>query len=185
MGRLPLRRNEWLMLIVLFVLSIGLRPLLTRILPHIVPGSTEVRVFRVTDGQSTLSPQLRGGAWGVEVSGLGAVWTIGATRGGLSRLDGDHWTRYGRVEFGSRSDWMRGGFALRDEEVWGATDEGVVRFDGRSWRLYRDALKTNRPSAIMAGRSGIWVIDDDGNLSHLEGDRWSIRNLKGSLPGAP
>ena len=69
--------------------------------------------------------------------------------------------------------------------MWGATDEGVVRFDGRSWRLYRDALKTNRPSAIVAGRAGVWVVDDGGNLSHFEDGHWNIRNLKDILPGAP
>jgi len=79
---------------------------------------------------------------------------------------------------------VRGGFALPGEEVWGATVEGVVRFDGQSWRLYPDALKAHSPLKTVAGRSGVWVIDDDGNLSHFDGSTWKIQSLNSILPGA-
>lgn len=134
MARLPLRRNERLMHVLLFVVPIGLGALFTRIVPRITPSVSDTRtVFYLRDGVWRPSPQVPGGAWGLHISSRGAVWTIGATCGGLSRLDGNRWTRYGKTDFGSRSDWIRGGVALRDEEVWGATDEGVVRFDGQWW----------------------------------------------------
>jgi hypothetical protein len=100
-------------------------------------------------------------------------------------VDGDHWTRFGKEQFGTRTDWMRGGFALRDKEVWGATDQGAVHFEGQSWRSYPEALKTNRPFATVAGRSGVWIIDRDGNLSHFDGNNWTIRSLNGVVPHAP
>jgi tetratricopeptide (TPR) repeat protein len=160
--------------------------LLHRAFPLVSPNLSDARgVFHFKDGVWTPSPQVPGGPWGLEVSNHGAVWTIPVSGGGLSRLDGDRWTHYGSRQFGSSTDWLQGGFALRDEEVWGATGEGVVRFDGQSWQVYADALKTGEPAATVAGRSGVWIIDDEGNLSHFDGSNWTIQSLTGVLPAAP
>jgi hypothetical protein len=97
------------------------------------------------------------------------------------RLEGDHWTRYDHRDFGSHSDWMRGGFAVRGREVWGAAIDGVVHFEGNSWRPYPEALKTHWPTAIVAGRSGVWALDQEGNLSHFDGTKWTIRSLADAM----
>lgn len=141
-------------------------------------------VYRFKDGAWTAAPPVPGGAWNLQVSEKGTVWTDPATRGGLGRLDGDHWAWYGPRDFGTQTTWVRGGFALLREEVWGATDEGVVHFDGERWQVHPSALKTDRPAAIVAGRSGVWVVDDDGNLSHFDGANWSIQAL-GEVMSAP
>ncbi|HEY1185494.1 MAG TPA: tetratricopeptide repeat protein [Bryobacteraceae bacterium] len=158
-----------------------LRPL---VLPRVMPYFRASRaVFHFKDGAWTPTPQVPGGAWGLEVSSRGAVWTI-SIKGGLCRLDGDHWTHYGKNQFGSHADRLHSGLALRDEEVWGAIGEGAIRFDGQSWRLYTDAAKTHAGFDMVAGRSGVWIVDKDGNLSHFDGARWTIRSLGGVVPPA-
>jgi hypothetical protein len=185
MAKLPLRRNEKLMVVLMLGVPLGMCPLLPLLFPLDMPDFSDTRgAFHLKDGGWTPGPRFPGGLWGLQVSGKGAVWSIANSRGGLCRLDGGHWTRFGERQFGSSTDWLRGGFALRDEEVWGATDGGVVRFDGQSWRLYTDALKTGRPAATVAGSSGVWIIDDDGNLSHFDGNSWTIRSLSGVVPAA-
>jgi hypothetical protein len=160
--------------------------LLPRFFPFVIPDFSDARgAFHFKDGGWTPGPQVPGGPWGLQVSSQGAVWTISTSRGGMCRLEGDHWTRYGRKQFGSRTDWIRGGFALRDEEVWGATPGGAVGFDGQSWHLYADAMKTGLPADTAAGRSGVWIVDDNGNLSHFDGSSWTIRSLKTVLPAGP
>jgi len=186
MVKFPLRRNEGLMTVLVIAVPMAVCALLPRFFPlAILYFSDASVVFHFQDGAWKPSPQVPGSPWGLQVSSQGAVWTIEVKRGGLSRLDGDHWTHYGRNQFGSGTDWIQGGFALRGEDVWGATGEGVVRFDGQSWRLYTDALKTDQPAATVAGRSGVWVIDGEGNLSHFDGSSWTIRSLNGVLPAAP
>lgn len=135
------------------------------------------KLFRFKDGIWTPSPAVPNGFGVYDVSSRGTVW-VADWPGGLSRLDGDSWTHYGKTEFGTTSDWMRAGFVLRGEEAWGATKEGVLRYDGKSWSIYKDALQSDWPTDIVAGRSGIWVIDFHGNLSRFDGDHWTIRNLK-------
>jgi tetratricopeptide (TPR) repeat protein len=173
------------MVVLMLGVPLGMCPLLPLLFPLDMPDFSDTRgAFHLKDGGWTPGPRFPGGLWGLQVSGKGAVWSIANSRGGLCRLDGGHWTRFGERQFGSSTDWLRGGFALRDEEVWGATDGGVVRFDGQSWRLYTDALKTGRPAATVAGSSGVWIIDDDGNLSHFDGNSWTIRSLSGVVPAA-
>jgi tetratricopeptide (TPR) repeat protein len=179
-----LRRHARLMTALLLGVPLALLVLRPLILPRVMRYFRASRaVFHFKDGAWTPTPQVPGGAWGLEVSSRGAVWTI-SIKGGLCRLGGDHWTHYGNKQFGSHADRLRSGLALRDEEVWGAIDEGAVRFDGQSWRLYTDALKTHAGFDIVAGRSGVWIVDKDGNLSHFDGTRWTIRSLSGVVPPA-
>ena len=173
-----LRKNKWVMAVLLIAVSVTLWAS-DRKVHHYTS-----KLFRFKDGVWMPSPAIPHGLGRYDVSSRGAVWTAEGT-GGLSRLDGSHWTHYGKTEFGSPTDWIRGGFALRDEEVWGATNKGVVRFDGKSWRFYSDALKTDWPTDTTAGRSGIWVIDCYGNLSHFDGEHWTIRSLKSILSAPP
>jgi hypothetical protein len=143
------------------------------------------RVFHWKDGLWTPTPPFPGGLYGLRVSAKGAVWSIANRRGGLCRLDGDHWTYFGGQQFGTPTDWLPGGFALRGEEVWAAGADGAVQFDGRSWHLYPDALKTPRPTDIVAGSSGVWIVDEDGNLSHFDGSGWTTQSLAGVVPAEP
>jgi hypothetical protein len=49
--------------------------------------------------------------------------------------------------------------------------------------MYPEAVKTRRAAATAAGPSGVWVIDESANLSHFDGEAWSVENLKKSPPG--
>ncbi|MGA2434882.1 MAG: hypothetical protein ABSG25_06310, partial [Bryobacteraceae bacterium] len=173
------------MLILEFGLPIVLVSLLSFAYRGAKPDFNDMgRVYRFRDGVWTPSPEIPGGAWRVRVSSRGDVWAVGTTRGGLNQLNGSGWTHYGKAEFGAQSDWIRGGFAISGEEVWGATDAGAVRFDGQSWHFYADALKTNKPASIVARPTGVWIIDNYGNLSQFDGGRWTIRGLSAILPGS-
>jgi hypothetical protein len=48
------------------------------------------------------------------------------------------WVHYGAADFGTTTELVAG-FALQGEEVWAATGEGVLRFDGNKWTLYPEA----------------------------------------------
>ena len=109
----------------------------------------------------------------------GALWTVNPG-GQLSKFEGDHWTHYGKAEFEEPKDRLAvrvTRLAFRDGEAWEITGNGVARFNGRSWRLYEDALKTDWPIDMVAGPSGVWVIDFYGNLSRFDGKNWTIRNV--------
>ena len=171
--------------LLLWLVPVSVCSLLARFHSGPAPDFSDTRsVFLFRNGVWTAAPQLDGGVHGVEVSPAGLVWTLARTRGGFARLNGASWTSYGPKDLGTRTNWVRGGFALYGEEVWGATPEGVVHFDGQKWRLYPEALKTRQPLQIVAGRSGVWVTDDDGNLSHFEGSKWTIQDLSSILLAA-
>jgi len=160
--------------------------LLPRLFPLVMPDFSDTRgACQLKNGVWTPAPRFPGGLQGLEVSGTGAVWAISAGRGGLCKLDGGHWTYFGQREFGTPTDWIQGGFALRDDEVWGTGGDGVVRFDGHSWRLYADGPKSGLPDGTVAGRSGVWVMDPEGSLWHFDGAGWTTRNLGSLLPAAP
>jgi len=134
--------------------------------------------------------------WGLQVSPHGTVWTAGARDSGLYRLSADRWTHYGREQFGSPDDWLQGGFAVHQEQVWGPTGQGIVRFDGESWKFYAYRFKHGRPMATVAGRAGVWILEGERTLTYFDGrnefslplpknaqkvpvafDRWDRRSL--------
>jgi tetratricopeptide (TPR) repeat protein len=185
MAVLPLRRNERLMTVLLLAVPLVLCLLLRLFFPLRMPGFSDTRgAFQLKDGAWTPGPRFSGGLRDLEVSSQGAVWAISESRGGLCRLEGDRWTYYGGRQFGTRTDWIQGGFALRDDEVWATGGEGVVRFDGDSWRWYADGPKSGLSGGTVAGRSGVWVMDPQGNLAHFDGTSWTTRNLGSVLPAA-
>ena len=184
---LPSRRNKRLRIVLFIAVAVAFCAGILHLLDGPRVGrkglSLAHKLFRFKDGIWTPSPAIPGD-WGrFEISSRGTLWI--AAFDGLSRLDGDRWTHYGKKEFGTSTDWIRGGLALHDEEVWGATKEGAVRFNGQSWHFFKDALKTDWPTDTVAGRSGIWIIDDYGNLSHFDGLHWTIRSLKTILSAPP
>lgn len=117
-----------------------------------------------------------------KISPAGVVWSI---ESGVGRLDGNQYEMYRDGQFGNYSHKKpRGGVAFRNQEVWVAHEEGVLRFDGQHWRLFREALRTSRPESIAANAAGVWVVDDSGNLSHFDGASWTISDLNKALPEA-
>ncbi len=117
----------------------------------------------------------------IRVSGRGTVWTWAPMAGEFSRLEGTRWRSFSKAEFGGRIGHLRGDFVLEGDNLWAAASEGVLRWDGRVWNCYRDALASLEASSIAAGGGRVWVVDEQGNLSEFDGTRWTIRKL--DLPG--
>jgi tetratricopeptide (TPR) repeat protein len=117
----------------------------------------------------------------VQISPSGVVWV--ATRDGISRFDGTAWRHYRGRDYGADSGRLRGGFALRGEEVWGVTEDAVIHFDGQRWKAFPEALVSNRPRDVVVSESEVWVIDAQGNLSRLNGEEWTISDLRDAIPG--
>jgi hypothetical protein len=142
------------------------------------------KLFRLDDGIWTPAPPFTDHAQ-FALSKRGVLWTLDLS-GQLSSLDGEHWTHFGRTGFGEPTDRLAGmhHLALRDEEVWKATALGVASFNGKSWRLYENVLKTYWPVDMAVGRSGVWIVDFYGNLSHFDGENWTVENLK-TIASAP
>jgi tetratricopeptide (TPR) repeat protein len=169
------------LLVVLFTAC----PLIMRVNPGPPPDFRESRgVYRWRDGRWTGLPHLAGGAESIAISPSGAVWAESPSGKGIDRWDGTRWTHYKGSDFGAVRDQLPGGFALQGDEVWAAAREGVARFDGKRWRLYPEAVVTRSAVAMAAGPSGVWIIDQPGNLSHFDGGRWGIEDLKNTPAGA-
>jgi len=176
----------WIVAGIILLLPAGLLVRFTlRSVPHLPPptppDSTQVFCLKRAGWQPAAG--LEGVAADFKVSPAGVVWVSTRSQGGLSRLDGNSWTRFQGSDFGAGAGLFGGGLTLLDEELWGATEEGVVRFDGLHWKLYPEALKSRQPVSIVAGRSGVWVLDLSGNLSRFDGARWTVTNLVESLLG--
>jgi tetratricopeptide (TPR) repeat protein len=149
--------------------------------PGAPPDFSDSRsVYRFAGGRWTSLPHLRGGTEGIEISRSGSVWATAPGCEGIERWDGTRWVHYRGSDFGATSNELPGGFAVQGDAVWAATNDGVAQFDGRRWRLYPEAVKTPPALATAAGLSGVWVLDDDGNLAHFDGERWSFEDLKDS-----
>jgi tetratricopeptide (TPR) repeat protein len=80
----------------------------------------------------------------------------------------------------SKTDYATGTFALDGEEVWQASKEGVLHFDGRDWRRYTDAAPAEAAS-IVAGGGEVWIIDHTGRFLHFKDGEWQSQTL--AIPG--
>jgi tetratricopeptide (TPR) repeat protein len=161
-------------LLVVFTLALGRGTMFN--------ASPKTGVFKLKDGVWSSTDALPGAAGDIQASPAGVVWVSTSFHAGFSKTTSGHWTSFSGSDFGTTTNYMWGGFALAGEDVWGATQEGVVHYDGTRWQLHRDALATDKPASIVADRTHVWVIDDDGNLSTFDGSRWTIRSLKQELP---
>jgi tetratricopeptide (TPR) repeat protein len=169
------------LLVVLFTAC----PLIMRVNPGPLPDFSQSRtVYRWRHGRWTALPHLSGGAASLAISPAGEVWTTPASLNGIDRWDGARWTHFKGSDFGAVRDLLPGGFAIQGDEVWAAAREGVARFDGRRWRLYPEGVVSRRASAMAAGPTGVWIVDEYGNLSHFDGQRWTIEDLKNTPAGA-
>src|SRR6185295_4577627 len=69
--------------------------------------------------------------------------------------------------------------------VWAATQDGIARYDGRSWvpmSLPR-AMGSNYPRTMRAARDGgLWIGSFDGGLAHLRDGQWTLTGTREGLP---
>lgn len=142
------------------------------------PLAAKATVFRQTPHGFEGLPPLGSTAYGMRISDRGVVWV--QTVKGLSRLDGGSWHSFTASNFGTDRDFLWD-FTLDGEEVWGAASDGIVHFNGKSWRHYANAVAAQHATSIAAANGQAWVIDKHGNLSHFNSGTWNVRKL--DLPG--
>jgi tetratricopeptide (TPR) repeat protein len=117
----------------------------------------------------------------VRVSATGMVWVLSLAGDGISRLDGTEWRKYSKADFGTQGGHVEA-FVVDEDRVWAVLpDEAAVSWDGRVWRSYREAVVSEDPCSIVAGRGRVWVVDFWGNLSEFDGAGWTVGRLQ--LPG--
>ena len=178
MAKLPLRRNEGLMTVLVIaapMLACAMLPVLFR--TEAPDLRTQADVYTLRAGAWQALPPLPGGAWGLGITADGRVWSLSAKYGGVCRLDGDRWRHFGKDEFGGGSQWIRGGLAVRGNEVWAATSSGPAVYDGKQWRSFSRPAGIDAPVDIAADESGVWLAGDNGAIGHYDGSSWTAANL--------
>jgi hypothetical protein len=167
------------------VLGIVGCPLIMRVNPGRMPDFSDTHtVYRFAGGRWIATQPFPGGVDDIQVSPSGIVWATSHWGTELVRWDGARWTRYKGSQIGAPGTVLSGGFALQGETVWAATTEGIASLENGNWRMYPEAVKTATATAITAGPSDVWAIDEEANLSHFDGMGWNIENLKSTPAGA-
>jgi tetratricopeptide (TPR) repeat protein len=109
------------------------------------------------------------------VSPGGAVWALAFTyRQGdvFARLEGGSWRVYGEKEMGADHPYASR-FVFDGEEIWSATDEGMLHWDGQRWKVDAD----QKASLVVCGNGRAWALDEKGQLSRFEGGKWTALNV--------
>src|SRR5260370_36171317 len=100
-------------------------------------------------------------------------------RTGLSLCAVIAWQYYKDTDPGRRSSYIRQ-FALDGDQVWVATEQGVLDWDGQKWHNNHD-VTAGYGASIVAGGGEVWVIDSSGEVSHFHNWLWASHELV--LPG--
>lgn len=125
-------------------------------------------------------PAPAGSTESLRVSSGGTAWVLTWGRAGLSRWDGTAWQYYKETDFGTRTSFLDREFALDGEQVWTATEQGILHWDGQKWHTDHD-VTAGFGTSIVAGGGEAWVIDATGKLSHFANGQWHSQKL--ALPG--
>jgi hypothetical protein len=112
--------------------------------------------------------ELPGIPYEIQTSSGGDVWVATQDPSGLSRSSGGQWTHYPRSE-------SFNGFAVSGRQVWVASDRGLERFDGMSWRKL--TAEVVEPMATAAEGNDVWVINGSGMLTHCAGDECETHSV--------
>ena len=116
----------------------------------------------------------------LRVSSNGTVWVLTWGRTALSRWDGSTWHYYKDTDFGTKTTYSDGNFALDGEQVWAPAGQGILHWDGQRWQSNRE-VPVSRGASIVAGDGQVWVVDDTLKLHHFENGKWTSEKLV--LPG--
>jgi tetratricopeptide (TPR) repeat protein len=136
-------------------------------------------VFHQTPSGWKKMPTPNGYPISLRVSSGGTAWMLTWGPTGLSRWDGAAWQYYKDTDPGRRSSYIRE-FALDGEQVWVATEQGVLDWDGQKWHSNHD-VTAGYGASIVAGGGEVWIIDSSGRLSHFHNGQWVSQKLV--LPG--
>ena len=130
----------------------------------------------------------------------GTLWFAGSHQGkaAVTRYDGKIWQIYSAEEE-LIDDWIAGPGAIDNQEnLWLGTrftdlasayedrtkgGNGVLRFDGKTWRNYRveDGLAHNRVYDLCADPDGSVWMATFGGVSRFDGENWTTYTQKDGL----
>lgn len=136
-------------------------------------------VFHIENGVWRQLPELPGRPEQLRVSGGGAVWVSYWRRGvgtEMARLDGASWRIYTSAELGSHG-LSTSRLVMDGEEIWGASYEGALRWDGHHWQYYQGP-SGEMASGIAAANGEAWTVNDSGDLRHFDGAQWQSHQLQ-------
>ncbi len=134
-----------------------------------------VAVFhRTAAGWQRTSPPPNSGEM-IAFSRSGTLWSCC----GLQSFDGQRWRDYTSLDFGTDDSRVQA-FALDGGDVWAATAHAIVHFDGKRWRKYPEAIANQDVCSIVADAGQVWALDQRGNLSHFDRNRWSVAKAQAS-----
>jgi len=119
----------------------------------------------------------------LSVDSKGNKW-VGTYGGGLSRFDGQTWTRYSKDD-GLGDNWVYDIEYDRDGKMWVATWDGVSVFDGEHFKTYRvaDGLPDKWVYSIALDRDGIFWFGTEGGISRFDGKSWTTYSHKNGVEG--
>jgi len=140
--------------------------------------------FHLTNGAWRRLPELRGEPQKLQVSAGGTVWALTWHHGfgsEIARLDGSAWRVFQSADLGARGLDVDAGFVVVGEEVWAATEKGLLHWDGGQWKFHPHALSD--ASSMAAAQGEAWLMDEKGALSHFDGTQWSGEKV--ALPRSP
>jgi len=116
----------------------------------------------------------------LRVTSRGTVWLLIWGQSAFSRWNGTGWQNYTAADLGIGERMTARVLALDGEQVWTATEQGVVHFDGQTWSVDR-SVTARFDAWTVAGTGEVWVIDSSGKLSHFAQGKWHSEKLL--LPG--
>lgn len=132
------------------------------------------RNYSVKEGLS------EGPVWGLLEDSRGTLW-IALRGGGLASFDGEYFTNYGdkthKNVFGIVED--------RSGRLWIATDDGLVRYDGKTFTYYRkeQGLGSNLVSSVLVDdQDRVWCGTFGGGVCRLDEDGFKVFDRKHGLP---
>jgi tetratricopeptide (TPR) repeat protein len=137
-------------------------------------------LFHQTSSGWQQLPSPKGYPESVRVSKSGTAWVLTWGRSGLNRWDGTQWRSYTSTDFGTRASFLDREFTLDGENLWVATEQGMLHWDGQKWQ--NDPQVTAGTGAwTVAGGGEVWVVDSTGKQSHFAKGQWNSQQV--SLPG--
>ncbi|MEO5930254.1 MAG: two-component regulator propeller domain-containing protein [Candidatus Kapaibacterium sp.] len=116
----------------------------------------------------------------MEKDAAGNLW-IGTDGSGLIKFDGqapewNHWIAYANNTTGLPMDRVTA-VAVKGKDVWAATFNGLVHYDGTNWSLYNvdnSGLPDNRLTAVSVGTDdAVWVGTFAKGAARMMGDQWT------------
>jgi len=138
---------------------------------EIYPKTEDGRVFQ----SFSLFVDKKGNKW----ASLWGHYQICYNGLGVGRFNGESWEAY---SFGNYFDHVYGMAEDNDEVMWFATEEGVLSFDGDTWKTYttEDGLLSQYVVDVAIGKDGSKWFVTGGDLSQLDGTTWTYYTRENS-----